>query len=97
MVVASFPIYTTPVSASLRLPHSLVPLNLAAEHIRRAVYADRPGLIDKDQLLDSIATTISVVARIYEYDAAHSNVGARQLSRIELEYVQRRRKGTPLH
>jgi hypothetical protein len=39
----------------------------------------------KEQLLDSIATTICVVAGIYEYEVADSQKPARRLSHVELQ------------
>jgi hypothetical protein len=63
--------------------HSLVPLDVAAEAIRQQVYTGRVSTLSREQLLDSIATTISVVATIYEYKPdGHS--AARPLSRLEL-------------
>jgi hypothetical protein len=63
--------------------HSLVPLDLAAEVIRQNIYTDRLSSLSRQELLDSIATTISVVATIYEYKPdGHS--AARPLSRLEL-------------
>jgi hypothetical protein len=66
------------------LAHTLVPLNLAAEHVMRAVYADRSPITDKAQLLDSIASTLSVLADIYQYKT-ESRIPARRLSRMEME------------
>ena len=51
----------------------------------RAVYSGRLVVASTEQLLDSIATTISVVAAIHEYEVTDSHQPARQLSHAELQ------------
>lgn len=65
------------------LPHTLLPLRLAAELIFSKVYVDRV-VTSREEVLDSIASTIAVLAPIYEY-SADSHHPARPLSRMELE------------
>jgi hypothetical protein len=65
--------------------HALMPLDLAAEVIRQKVYPQAVvRSLTREQLLDSIAATISVVARIYEYDPKGATA-PRPLSRVELD------------
>ena len=68
---------------SERLAHTLMPLKLAAELIFSKLYADR-SVGRRDEMLDSIATTIAVLAPIYEY-GPDSHQRPRALSRAELE------------
>jgi hypothetical protein len=65
------------------LPHTLLPLRLAAELIFSKVYEARV-VTNREEALDSIASTIAVLAPIYEY-SADSHRPARRLSRVELE------------
>jgi hypothetical protein len=65
------------------LPHTLLPLRLAAELIFSKVYEGRV-VTSREEILDSIASTIAVLAPIYEY-SADSHQPARPLSRLELE------------
>jgi hypothetical protein len=65
------------------LPHTLIPLQLAAELIFSKVYEGR-HVDSREEALDSIASTIAVLAPMYEY-SANPNEPAGRLSRIELE------------
>jgi hypothetical protein len=50
------------------LPHTLVPVALAVEVIWGRVYDDgKPAPETKERLLNSIASTLSVTGRLYEY------------------------------
>lgn len=50
------------------LPHTLVPVALAVEVVWSRVYdAGKPTADAKERLLDSIASTLSVTGRLYEY------------------------------
>ena len=75
--------YTAAVDAASDLPHTLLPLRLAAELIFSKVYEGRV-VTSREEALDSIASTIAVLAPIYEY-STDSQQPARRLSRIELE------------
>ena len=68
---------------SARLAHSLVPLKLAAELIFSKVYEGRT-IAARAPLLDSIASTISVLSPIYEYNTDPSRP-PRLLTRMEIE------------
>jgi hypothetical protein len=71
--------------ASNNLAHSLVPLDLAADLIRVRVYGEKAlRSSGREQLLNSIATTIAVVAGIYEY-TPEQPARVQRLSRSELE------------
>jgi hypothetical protein len=73
------------VSDASELAHTLLPLRLAAEVIFSKVYRGGAALVaDREQMLDSIASTIAVLAAIYEY-SSDSHQPARQLSRFETE------------
>ena len=77
-------------------PHSLVPLDLAALQVMHSVYPQQRSLGNgKEQVLDSIATTISVIASIYEYDT-DSHRPARRLSHHELDGGMFKRGGKEL-
>jgi hypothetical protein len=65
------------------LPHTLIPLKLAAELIFSKLYAGRHH-DSREEVLDSIASTIAVLAPIYEYASDPTKL-ARRLSRVELE------------
>src|SRR5688572_18974858 len=65
------------------LVHKLVPLRLAAELIFSKVYEGQ-HIDSREEVLDSIASTIATVAPIYEY-GANPTQPARRLSRFELE------------
>ena len=65
------------------LAHTLMPLKLAAELIFSKVYAER-SVGRREDMLDSIATTIAVLAPIYEY-GLDSHQLPRALSRSDLE------------
>jgi hypothetical protein len=76
--------YTVAVSEEPEdLPHTLLPLRLAAELIFSKVYEGRV-VTSREEALDSIASTIAVLVPIYEY-SADSQQPARRLSRVELE------------
>ena len=64
------------------LSHTLVPLPLACEVIFDKVYPTLPQDLSREQLLNSIASTIAAVATIYEY-STQSGV-SRRLSIAEL-------------
>jgi hypothetical protein len=66
-----------------QLAHTLVPLRLAAELVFSKLYEGR-HVASREEVLDSIATTIAVLAPIYEYSIDATNP-ARRLSRFELE------------
>jgi hypothetical protein len=73
------------VSDASELVHTLLPLRLAAEVIFSKVYAGGAAMVaDRDQQLDSIASTLAVLAAIYEY-TTDSHHPARRLSRFETE------------
>jgi hypothetical protein len=66
--------------------HSLVPLKLAAELVWARVYEGRPSPgAAKEELLNSIASTLSLLTAIYEYEPASGSRGVRELSRGALE------------
>jgi hypothetical protein len=72
------------VDAPQNLAHSLVPLRLAAELVWAKVYQGRSSAA-KDELLNSIAFTFSLLTTIYEYEP-ESRSPARELSRAELDH-----------
>jgi hypothetical protein len=70
---------------SQSLAHSLMPINLAAELVWARVYqASGAPTQPKEDVLNSIATTLSVLGEIYEYDA-NPKRAMRRLSRSEIE------------
>jgi hypothetical protein len=73
------------VSDVAKLAHTLLPLRLAAEVIFSKVYAGGAAMVaNRDQMLDSIASTIAALAPIYQY-SSDSQQPARRLSRLEIE------------
>jgi hypothetical protein len=64
-------------------PHNLLPLGLACELVLAKVYADRLSGLNKEEILDSIASTIATVAPIYEY-SPKAPAATRKLTTAEL-------------
>lgn len=65
------------------LAHTLLPLSLASELVYARVYEGRVRTHSKEELLDSIASTIAAVATVYEYEARASTV-TRKLTNDDL-------------
>jgi hypothetical protein len=74
---------SVPRRESDRLAHSLVPLKLAVQLIYSKVYEGRTTAA-RTQLLDSLASTISVLSPIYVYNTDPSQP-PRLLTRMEIE------------
>jgi hypothetical protein len=69
--------------ASDHLAHTLVPLRLGAELVFSKVYEGR-HVGSREETLDSIASTIAVLAPIYEY-GVNPTERVRRLSSFDLE------------
>ena len=73
----------SPLTDSDRLAHTLLPLKLAAELVFNKVYEGRTNM-ERGPLLDSIASTLSVLSPIYEYHPDPAQP-PRLLTRLEIE------------
>jgi hypothetical protein len=62
------------------LAHSLMPLKLAAELVLQRVYEGRtPGRNRREDLLNSIASTLAAIGAVYEYDESNSHRAPRPI------------------
>lgn len=77
------------------LPHTLVPVALAVEVVWTRVYDDgKPAADAKERLLDSIASTLAVTGRLYEYVG---DAKPRALSRADIRGGVFKGGGRELH